>query len=802
MNRRGVSTIVGFILILMIGTIIFSVLQTKLVPELLKDAEMKHMNEITNDMLEFDSSLVLSKLTTIEFDLGVDYPKYPLLLIPQPIASTISCDRFYTDVHYVEAYPENGYEFRLSDIGINSNVRINVTLRYIANPDYELIFENTAVFKKVDGSDRYLVVSDQKMFLGDVINVYILNTSFKSVSTTSDIDLVVVPISYGGDVVAKNVTIVFDSVYPEYWVETLGALGYDVRNENGRVIVNVSDVKLRFYYLFLTKGLSISPKESYEIYRSLREMMIEPKDIVKVTYQNVDSVVVGTGQSAVLGVKVLDQFRNPVSGERVVVSVDPGGAVVNPSETYTDLEGNAYATFQSNIAGDYRVSFTCPDHPELGAVVYNVSVRAVGGGGGGNIAVSLSCPEGWDTDGYAQKTVRAYVTGDGQPLPGYEVVFAVNSSDVVLGSTSVKTDINGYAETTITQLKTGKNWYRVYAYAGSAFDYHDILLNTTVPPNVHVLVVYIENLLNVPLDNYPVRITIDDPTILNQMNADGSDLRVAESLIDPYNQTEGKLPYWIETPPSSGVLSFWVKVNLSANENKTIFVYWSGRDVASESNGLSVFDWFDDFNGAHALSDYVIEDVGNQETPSYWEISGGVLYQHSNIYYRFPPGNPSNPPNYNIGSVIKTPVSLNNFEVRIKVRPVDNDAGGIVFNYVSSNEHYAFAFSNDFWFEYNTPSSIRAIYKQIDDTSHVYLDYDNVEVSQTSITEFVLRKYNGQIEVYQNGALILSASDNDYTTGYIGLFTNALYEGEFHAPFIIRKYVEPEPKVTIGEQIY
>jgi hypothetical protein len=85
--------------------------------------------------------------------------------------------------------------------------------------------------------------------------------------------------------------------------------------------------------------------------------------------------------------------------------------------------------------------------------------------------------------------------------------------------------------------------------------------------------------------------------LLTGIQPNGRDFRVVEELIDPYSQTQGKLPFWIEQEPSTGKLVFWVKLNLSARENKTIYVYWSGRDVASESNEDAVFEFFDDFNG-------------------------------------------------------------------------------------------------------------------------------------------------------------------------------------------------------------
>jgi len=61
-NQKGVSTMVGFILLLLIGMIFLSILQTQVLPGLLSDVEIKHSNELTNDMLEFSGRILCSKV--------------------------------------------------------------------------------------------------------------------------------------------------------------------------------------------------------------------------------------------------------------------------------------------------------------------------------------------------------------------------------------------------------------------------------------------------------------------------------------------------------------------------------------------------------------------------------------------------------------------------------------------------------------------------------------------------------------------------------------------------------------------
>ena len=765
-QSNGVSTLVGFILLLLIGMVFLSVVQTQVIPGILKDVEIKHMDEITDDLLKLSSNLLACKLSTVEFDLGVKYPKYLFLLTPQSIPSTISCNRFPFKLNYTDV---NGKIYNLSNIGIDKNVRLEITLKNFVNPTYELIFENTAIFKKL--GNRFLILSDQKMFLSNAINVYIINTSFSSISTTFPIDLIVVPISYGGENPVNEVTITFKSVYPEYWNKTLRSLGYkvEVNKSSGIVKVEAKNVTVRIHYIFITKSLSISVEESSEMYKTLRNITVIPTEMIRATYIGVNPITISVGQSLNLGVRVLDQFRNPVSGVKVKVSVNPSDATVTPTETYTDSNGYAYSVFSSNRVGNYNVVFYSPD--------YNLSVSYdiyVVSGGGTNISITLSCPEGWDTDGYSQKTIIAYVTGNGQPLPNCDVVFSANSSNVVFNPSRVITNESGYAATKVSQTVMGANSYKIYAYALSAYNTHDILLNTTIPPDVHILKVYIENLMNSPLDDYQVRITIDK-SILAGIQPDGRDLRVTEAMIDPYNETAGKLPFWIEQKPSTGKLVFWVKVNLSARENKTIYVYWSGRDVSSESNGDKVFIFFDDFNRLDK-NKWVISNTRK----AYVTIVDG----RSVIYFR----------DYNNrGVYIKSKRSFNPNQVVVElmVKFIGYTSGDVDFSAGFTHVHtYIGVKPLNMW---EFPHSI-------------YIDSNIVAMgSKTAVFDWrrLIGKYiSGSLSSYYDGELITSHKTHVYTSDQIRISMDNWDSPRVAVDWIlVRKYAEIEPKVTIGNPI-
>ena len=623
MNGKGVSTLVGFVLLLMIGITFLATLQVYYVPSILKDTEIKHVDELTGNLVKLSENIFSGRVTSVKFDMGVRYPKYLFLQTPNPMASSISCEDLNVSLKADVDYPPIG-EYNLSVAGINKTARIVLDVNNFALPDYRLIYENSVVFRYTNG--KPIVVSDQKMFVGNSVNLFLINCSnFKPISTTSTIDVLLVPISVSRSYV-KDLTLSFESVYPDYWNKTLSRQGFvsasldDLSNydksyniSSGTVTVHLKNATLNIYYYAIFNGIGISPY-GYNV-------SIEPWKMIKVTYRGIDTISVNVGQSVTLGVKVIDKLLSPVVGVRVYVS--SSGGSVKPAVTYTDSNGEAYAVFWSDSAGDYTVTFSSSG---VNSVTFRLSVTA-GGGGGGNVNIDLQCPEGWYTENYLQKTVVAKVTSDGVPLPGCDVVFSANSSNVIFNPSRVTTNESGCAVTKVSQSVIGKRYYSIYAYALNSYVSHDILLNTTVPPDVHILKVYVENPMDQPLSEYQVRMVIDR-SILNGMNDDGSDLRVAETLIDPYNQTQGKLPFWIESINSSSVV-LWVKLNLSARENKTIFVYWSGRAVNSESNFSEVFNLFeDDFStDPNTNGKWIVFRYSNDPNNEFWwDSTNGWVY--------------------------------------------------------------------------------------------------------------------------------------------------------------------------------
>lgn len=93
------------------------------------------------------------------------------------------------------------------------------------------------------------------------------------------------------------------------------------------------------------------------------------------------------------------------------------------------------------------------------------------------------------------------------------------------------------------------------------------------------------------LTNYQVRIVLT-PNIFdyNKVRNDGGDIR--------FTDTDGVtlLPYWIEKWNPRGTSIIWVKVpEIPANGEKKIYMYYGNPEATSQSKGEEVFEFFDDF---------------------------------------------------------------------------------------------------------------------------------------------------------------------------------------------------------------
>jgi len=193
----------------------------------------------------------------------------------------------------------------------------------------------------------------------------------------------------------------------------------------------------------------------------------------------------------------------------------------------------------------------------------------------------------------------------------------------------------------------------------------------------------------------------------------------------------------------------------------------------------------------------VLEGSGARDTKRYFDVDyvNKKLIQHANVY--------AGSGEETFGVAYLTGVNLANFEVRVRTKEVDDDIIGILFCYQNSSAFYHYSYSNDYTGTTTDTENYgpkRWIGKDTTTWSQSSLADDNDAPPQDEIVKIIVRRYGSNIKIFQNGVEILSAVDSSYGAGDIGLMTNGCLGGEFHPPFIVRKYTEPEPFVSIGEE--
>ncbi len=145
-------------------------------------------------------------------------------------------------------------------------------------------------------------------------------------------------------------------------------------------------------------------------------------------------------------VEVRDQCNIPLPGAQVTFSVTGGGGTLSTTSTTTDSAGRAESTLTLG--------------PDLGTNIVTVSVTGIQGQQTFN-AEGIRIPKTFEIiSGDGQQDVPGTALGSpflvevrdqyDDPLPGIEVTFSVTSGGGTLSTTSMATDTDGRAESTLT----------------------------------------------------------------------------------------------------------------------------------------------------------------------------------------------------------------------------------------------------------------------------------------------------------------------------------------------------------------
>ena len=280
------------------------------------------------------------------------------------------------------------------------------------------------------------------------------------------------------------------------------------------------------------------------------------------------------------------------------------------------------------------------------------------------------------------------------------------------------------------------------------------------------------------LTDYQILVTLDTATLISagKMRSDCGDIR--------FTDEDGTtlLSYWVEEGCNTANTKIWVKVpSIPASSTKTIYLYYGNPSATSQSNGDAVFEFFDDFEGSSlntskwdpytAPSTYAVEN-GYLKMWSEWGgcCGGSCVYNHFNTLNTFVPPFAVESKFMVSGSMSLTAccnICYHTIFGNRDVIGVSSSSCGAVFRinttYISNSYNFP---DKDNWHRITkifTPNYLRLI-----------TDY-GIDLN-----------YSG--DVISSGAIGL-AGDTDLSDGY-----------DIVDWIFVRKYTDPEPKVTVGKE--
>ena len=447
---KGVSPVIGVVLLFATFMLLLSVLQVQLVPSLCKSQEAKNAAVTEKTLETLANELSKGKTASATLD-TVHYTKYPFLLFPPAPPLTIRTEKYNISIDYNVTLPNGTTVHKKFNV---TCMRLIVENRYFYYPATEYIYESSALFKVQDSRTLNIV---PPLMNNESVKLVIVNGRAVSLAVNSPVSINFVPTATG-TFYARNITISFHSLCPEGW-KNYGEV-------KGDTVILKGENVLVYVYEYSENTGSQPP----QIETSQNFTLIPMGD---------NSYTLLPNESIPLSVKAVEpNLFTAVPGVRINVSVAGSGKLSKTNLT-TDLNGVATTTFTAERAGTSEVIFNASGKK----VVYTITVEQEPGF---YRTYWLNKAE------YSGKTINstivlyAKVTKNGEPVAHTFVYFGVNNSSVVeLANYTVYwwhmgmyyvlepqyynyTNSSGIASVYVVPLENGS--VTIYCYSGGSGD--------------------------------------------------------------------------------------------------------------------------------------------------------------------------------------------------------------------------------------------------------------------------------------------------------------------------------------------
>lgn len=207
-DDKGVSEIIGVILIFGIMVLFLGILQSVFVPEWDREIETAHFNNIYDDTLYLrqvmQETAIFNLSRTILVHASLDYPTWMFLNNPPKPGVTISTFNDKKIRISIDGNPPQLYD--------SCTIKIKENYNYFPAP--ELIIEHGMIIGN-NGNTNYTI--DDPLMNNKTIDLYLLECSNNSIGTTSSMNLHLFPVVMISNQSVNNASIEFTTDYKKLW---------------------------------------------------------------------------------------------------------------------------------------------------------------------------------------------------------------------------------------------------------------------------------------------------------------------------------------------------------------------------------------------------------------------------------------------------------------------------------------------------------------------------------------------------------------------------------------------------------
>jgi hypothetical protein len=387
-DSRGVSEVVGFILIFAIIVIVLSINQAQVVPSENKQVEFQHNEEVQGQLQDLRNGILEAAgsggTQPVSIKLGTRFPARTVAVNPPPVSGRIETRAVGTPaaitVENVEAIdPETAdYWNGTAKHFTTKSIVYEADYRVLSGTPNATVYENTLLYSRFE-SGATLPLTDQMVIEGNVITIVTIDGNLSESGTGS---ATLSPRAVSGpytEIAVENTsgTEPINVTIPS----TLDPTDFTNTTELPAKVTSVSDgpgpnrITLTLapgpYTLRMAK-IGVGTGVESDTARYLTSVNLPPRTLQNDTQHDIT-------------VEVRNRFNNPVTGFRVNASANRGSFV--SSEAKTDADGHVQFTYQApSTSGSDTLELSIYDgKPGRENVTFDLQVVEAAGAGGGGV---------------------------------------------------------------------------------------------------------------------------------------------------------------------------------------------------------------------------------------------------------------------------------------------------------------------------------------------------------------------------------------------------------------------------------